>query len=69
MKLFELGYFDCAFYSVRQAIDLSLSGLYLFSNPNKINGLKNLDKGFELRTIIPELRVGKGKFAEIKKLF
>ena len=69
VKLFELGYFDCAFYSVRQAIELSLSGLYLFSNPDKIKGWKNLEKGFELRTIVPELKVGKEEFAEIKDLF
>lgn len=69
VKLFELGYFDCAFYSVRQAIELSLSGLYLFSNPGKIKGWKNLEKGFELRTIVPELKLGKEEFAEIKELF
>lgn len=69
VKLFELGFFDCAFYSVRQAIELSLSGLYLFSNPNKIKGWKNLENGFELRTILPELKVGKEEFAEIKELF
>ena len=69
VKLFELGFFDCAFYSVRQAIELSLSGLYLFSNPNKIKGWKNLENGFELRTIVPELKVGKEEFAEIKELF
>lgn len=69
VKLFELGYFDCAFYSVRQAIELSLSGLYLYSNPEKIKGWKNLDKGFELSTIVPELKVGKEEFAEIKELF
>ena len=69
VKLFELGYFDCTFYSVRQAIELSLSGLYLFSNPEKIKGWKNLEKGFELRTIVPELKVGKEEFAEIKELF
>ena len=28
-----------------------------------------MDKGFELRTIVPELRVGKDEFAEIKELF
>ena len=28
-----------------------------------------MDKGFELRTIVPELRVGKEEFAEIKELF
>lgn len=69
VKLFELGYFDCAFYSVRQAIELSLSGLYLFSNPDKIKGWKNLEKGFELRTIVPELKLEKEEFAEIKELF
>lgn len=69
VKLFELGYFDCAFYSIRQAIELSLSGLYLFSNPDKIKGWKNLEKGFELRTIVPELKLGKEEFAEIKELF
>lgn len=69
VKLFELGYFDCAFYSVRQAIELSLSGLYLFSNSDKIKGWKNLEKGFELRTIVPELKLGKEEFAEIKELF
>lgn len=69
VKLFEQGYFDCAFYSVRQAIELSLSGLYLFSNPDKMKGWKNLEKGFELRTIVPVLKVGKEEFAEIKELF
>ena len=69
VKLFEQGYFDCAFYSVRHAIELSLSGLYLFSNPDKMKGWKNLEKGFELRTIVPALKVGKEEFAEIKELF
>lgn len=69
VKLFELGYFDCAFYSVRQAIEMSLSGLYLFSNPEKLKGWRNLEKGFELKTIVPELNVGKEEFAEIRELF
>lgn len=69
VRLFELGYFDCAFYSIRQAIEMSLSGLYLFSNPEKLKGWRNLEKGFELKTIVPELKVGKEEFAEIKELF
>lgn len=69
VKLFQLGYFDCSFYSVRQAIELSLGGLYLFSNPDKMKGWRNLEKGFELRTIVPELKVGKEEFAEIRELF
>lgn len=69
VRLFELGYFDCAFYSIRQAIEMSLSGLYLFSNPEKLKGWRNLEKGFDLKTIVPELKVGKEEFAEIKELF
>lgn len=69
VKLFELGYFDCAFYSIRQAIETSLTGLYLFNNPEKMRGWKNLERGFELRNIVPELKVGKEEFLEVKKLF
>ena len=69
VKLFELGYFDCAFYCIRQAIELSVSGLYLFCNPSKLKGWRNLDNGFELRTIVPELKVGKEEFAEIRDIF
>lgn len=67
VKLFELGYFDCAFYSVRQAIEISLSGLYLFSNPDKIKGWKNLETGFEMRAVVPKLKIGKEEFSEIKQ--
>lgn len=69
VRLFELGYFDCAFYSIRQSIELSLSGLYLFSNPDKIKGWKNLETGYELCTIVPELKIGKEEYAEIIDLF
>ena len=69
IRLFELGYFDCAFYSVRQAIELSLEGLYLFSNPEKIKEWNNLADGFEIGTIVAKLNVGKEEYAEIKELF
>lgn len=69
VKLFELGYFDCAFYSVRQSIELSLNGLYLFSNPNKMKSWKDLKKGFDLQTIVPELKMSKEEYAEIRELF
>ena len=69
VKLFESGYFDCAFYSIRQAIEVSISGLYLFSKPEKMKGWRNLENGFELRTIVPELKSGKEEFADIKDLF
>lgn len=69
VNLFKLGYFDCAFYFVREAIELSLSGLYLFCNPEKIKSWSRLEKGFELRIMIPELKAGKEEYANIKELF
>ena len=69
VKLFESGYFDCAFYSIRQALEVSISGLYLFSNPEKMKRWLNLENGFELSTMVPELNSKKEEFAEIKDLF
>lgn len=69
VKLFESGYFDCAFYSIRQALEVSISGLYLFSNPEKMKRWRNLENGFELGTMVPELNSRKEEFAEIKDLF
>ena len=69
VNLIKLGYFDCAFYSVREAIELSLSGLYLFCNPEKLKAWSRLENGFELRTMVPELKAGKEEYANIKELF
>ena len=69
VNLIKLGYFDCAFYSVREAIELSLSGLYLFCNPEKLKAWSRQEKGFELRTMVPELKAGKEEYANIKELF
>ncbi len=35
MELFELGYFDCAYYSLRSAIDLSTTMVFLEDMPDK----------------------------------
>ena len=35
IKVFEAGYFDCAFYSMRQAIELSILIFYFVDIPNK----------------------------------
>ena len=47
IKIFRLGFFDCAFYSLRQTIELSISGIYLFSDKKKITNWNNGEKGFE----------------------
>ena len=69
VNLIKLGYFDCAFYSVREAIELSLSGLYLYCNPEKLKAWSRQENGFELRTMVPELKAGKEEYANIKELF
>lgn len=47
IKVFQLGFFDCAFYSLRQTIELSIGGIYLFSDKNKIKDWNNGENGFE----------------------
>ena len=51
IKIFRLGYFDCAFYSLRQTIELSIGGIYLFSDKNKIVDWNNGKNGFEKGTM------------------
>lgn len=45
--LFQEGFFDAAFYSLRQSIEISLDTLYLTANPEKIKEWKKLEPGFE----------------------
>lgn len=47
VKLFQMGYFDCAFYSIRQTIELSISGIYLYSDKKKIQNWNRGENGFE----------------------
>ncbi len=49
IKLFELGYFDCAYYSLREAIEISTTMIYLVDIPisernNKLNEWKNVNR-------------------------
>ena len=46
--LFQRGFFDAAFYSIRQAIETSLGSLFLSANPDKMKEWKRLNHGFEL---------------------
>lgn len=54
IKLFELGYFDCAYYSLREAIEISTTMIYLVDIPisernNKINEWENVER-FPMRS-------------------
>lgn len=35
MELFEMGYFDCAYYSLRSAVDMSTTMVFLSDMPDK----------------------------------
>lgn len=54
IKLFELGYFDCAYYSLREAIEISTTMIYLVDIPisernHKINEWENVER-FPMRS-------------------
>lgn len=44
--LFEKGYFDCAFYSLRQSLELSVTTLYLISQNDKHEEWNKQKKSF-----------------------
>ena len=50
--LFQKGFFDAAFYSLRQSIELSIGTLYLIANPEKMKEWKKLEPGFESGKIV-----------------
>lgn len=54
IELFEMGYFDCAYYSLRSAIDISITMVFLSDIPDKDNYLKDWEqiKPFPLRKVI-----------------
>ena len=56
IKVFRLGFFDCAFFSLRQTIELSISGIYLYSNKEKLKDWNRGEDGFE-----------KGRMAQLLK--
>ncbi len=51
IELFEMGYFDCAYYSLRSAIDISITMVLLSNIPDKDKYLKAWEqiKTFPLR--------------------
>ena len=65
IKLFQLGYFDCAFYSLRQSIETSIGTVYLTENPEKKSNWDNLQSGFESGTMSRELKKKETAFKDI----
>lgn len=65
IKLFQLGYFDCAFYSLRQSIETSIGTIYLTETPEKKSNWDDLQSGFESGTMSNELKNKETDFKDI----
>ena len=67
IDLFQYGYFDAAFYMLRQSIETSIGTLYLVSNKDKMEKWKNLEKGFEQGKMAQWLSNNEEALIEMKK--
>jgi len=64
--LFEKGFFDCAFYSLRQSVEISITTLFLTSNKGKAKEWNNLEPGFEKGKMIAFLKNHESDFEDIR---
>lgn len=64
--LFQEGFFDAAFYSLRQSIEISIGTLYLTANPEKLSAWKKLEPGFESGKMADFLRNHESVFKEMR---
>jgi len=67
IKLFQLGYYDCAFYSLGQSIETSIGIIYLTANPNKENEWKMQYDGFDSGAMSKWLREHEPTFKDIRE--
>lgn len=67
IRVFRLGFFDCAFYSLRQTIELSISGIYLYSNKEKISDWNKGNDGFEKGRMAKLLKQNNSTFSDIRE--
>ena len=67
INLFQQGYFDAAFYMLRQSIETSIGTLYLVSNKEKMDNWNNLEKGFEKGKMVDWLNNHEESLIEMKK--
>jgi len=64
--LFQEGFFDAAFYSLRQSIEISIGTLYLTANPEKMKEWKHLEPGFESGKMADYLQKHEPVFKELR---
>lgn len=67
IRLYQDGYFDCAFYSLRQSIELSIGTIFLNANPDKYRSWNKLEKGFESGNMARYLADNEPTFKEVRE--
>lgn len=68
INLFQQGFFDCAFYQMRQSLEKSIDTLYLTSQPEEMDRWKCLEKGFENGRMVKWLVANEDTFSKMKEL-
>lgn len=66
IQLFQEGFFDAAFYSLRQSIETSIGTLYLTANQDLIKDWNKLKDGFRQNDMVNFLREKEPTFKEIR---
>ena len=66
INIFQEGYFDAAFYSLRQSIENSIGTLYLSARPETMDSWQKLEKGFEKGKMAKFLRDNEPNFSDIR---
>lgn len=66
VKIFKMGVFDAAFYSLRQSIETSIGNLFLMANPTKMKSWNALERGFESGKMSQFLREKEPTFSEMR---
>lgn len=67
VRIFQMGMFDAAFYSLRQSIETSIGTLFLMANPTKIESWNALEKGFESGNMSRFLKDKEPTFSEMRE--
>lgn len=67
IKLFQMGFFDCAFYSIRQTIELSIGGIYLYNDKKRIQKWNKGEKGFEKGSMVQSLEKNDTTYNAVKE--
>ena len=65
IQMFQQGYFDAAFYDLRQSIETSIGTLYLTANPDKMQAWNKLEPGFESGKMAKYLRAKEPVFIDM----